>query len=180
MARAKADLPKGRVLGERVLMVFVTVGTHEQPFDRLMREIERLVAVGVLEDAVVQYGYSTVQPAGCRCKKFLPYDEMLQLLTEADIVITHGGPSTFIEAMSYGKTPIVVPRQAACGEHVNDHQIAFVRQFSERIGGIIPVYKVGDLVVAIEHAVEEKRASSIESNNMRFCEELRKLVEGLQ
>lgn len=159
-------------------MVFVTAGTHEQPFDRLMREIERLVVAGALEDVVVQYGYSTVQPAGCRCEKFLSYEEMLQCFAEADIVITHGGPSTFIEAMSYGKTPIVVPRQAAFREHINDHQVVFVRQFSERVGGIIPVLEMVKLSAAIENVCMVDTCLT-GSNNIEFCRKLSKLVAGI-
>lgn len=152
-------------------MVFVTVDTHEQPFDRLMREVERLVLAGGLSDVTVQYGYSTVQPRGCRCEAFLPYPEMLRLYEKADAVVCHGGPSTFLEAMSYGKVPVVVPRQAAFGEHVNDHQVSFCRQFAERVGGIEVVGDVSGLAAVIARA----RAASpgeIKTNNARFCEEL--------
>lgn len=159
--------------------MFVTVGTHEQPFDRLMRATEQLVSSGKVNDIVIQYGYCAVQPTGCRNEMFFSYTEMLQLLTEADVVITHGGPSTFIEAMTYGKTPIVVPRQAVFGEHVNNHQVDFVRNFAERIGGIIPVYDTEYLSMAIDQATRAMEAPPIQSNNELFCKELRKLVKEL-
>lgn len=159
-------------------MVFVTVGTHEQPFDRLMREVGRLVADGVLSDVTVQYGYSTVLPEGCRCERFLPYEEMCRLYAEADAVVCHGGPSTFLEAMSYGKVPVVVPRRAEFGEHVNDHQVAFCRQFAERVGGIEVVDDVSGLAAAIARA-RAASAGEIKTNNAHFCEELGKQVERL-
>lgn len=159
-------------------MVFVTVGTHEQPFDRLMREVERLAAAGGLSDVTVQYGYSTVIPKGCRCERFLPYGEMCRLYAEADAVVCHGGPSTFLEAMGYGKVPVVVPRQAAFGEHVNDHQVAFCRQFAERVGGIEVVDDVSGLAAAIARA-RAASAGEIETNNAHFCEELGKRIERL-
>ena len=41
-------------------MIFVTVGTHEQPFNRLIEEVDRLVETGVITDEVfIQTGYST-------------------------------------------------------------------------------------------------------------------------
>lgn len=43
------------------------------------------------------------------------------------IVITHGGPASFIMPLQIGKTPIVVPRQHQFNEHVNDHQVEFAR-----------------------------------------------------
>lgn len=34
-------------------MIFVTVGTHEQPFNRLIKEVDRLVADGKIKEKVV-------------------------------------------------------------------------------------------------------------------------------
>lgn len=156
-------------------MVFVTVGTHEQPFDRLMREIERLVETGELSDVIVQYGYSTAIPKGCHCEAFLSCDEMQRLYSEADVVVCHGGPSTFMEAMAAGKVPVVVPRLAQFGEHVNDHQLIFCREFSERVGGIEVVEDISSLSAAITHAknICPEQAST---NIAHFCKELKMLV----
>ena len=42
-------------------MIFVTVGTHEQPFNRLIEEIDRLRQEGVITDEVqMQTGYCTI------------------------------------------------------------------------------------------------------------------------
>ena len=44
-------------------MIFVTVGTHEQPFNRLIQKIDELVRDGEIEDDVfMQIGYSTYEP----------------------------------------------------------------------------------------------------------------------
>ena len=41
-------------------MIFVTVGTHEQPFNRLIKKIDDLVANGnINEKVIVQTGFST-------------------------------------------------------------------------------------------------------------------------
>ena len=41
-------------------MIFVTVGTHEQPFNRLVKAVDDLVGNGTIkEDVIVQKGYST-------------------------------------------------------------------------------------------------------------------------
>lgn len=161
-------------------MVFVTVGTHEQPFDRLMREVGRLVEVGELSDVIVQYGYSTVQPQDCHCEAFLPYREMCRLYAEADVVICHGGPSTFLEAMAAGRVPVVVPRLARYGEHVNDHQLAFGNKFAERVGGIEVVEDVSALAVAIARTREAGVGPvKTQTNSVRFCEELGVCVEEL-
>ena len=58
-------------------MIFVTVGTHEQPFDRLVKKMDDLVAEGVIREPVmIQTGYSTYEPKHCSFQKLLPYPEM--------------------------------------------------------------------------------------------------------
>ena len=51
-------------------MIFVTVGTHEQPFNRLVQEIDNLKRDGVItEDVIIQTGYSTYEPKYCQREK---------------------------------------------------------------------------------------------------------------
>ena len=35
------------------LMIFVTVGTHEQQFNRLIKEVDRLKGEGLIQDEVI-------------------------------------------------------------------------------------------------------------------------------
>ena len=102
-------------------MIFVTVGTHEQQFNRLIKEVDRLKGEGLIQDDIfVQTGFSDYEPVHCQWKALISYYEMNRYMDEADIVITHGGPATFMGVISKGKRPIVVPRQEKFGEHVND------------------------------------------------------------
>ena len=55
------------------------------------------------------------------------------------LILTSGGPASFIMPLQIGKTPIVVPRQHQYNEHVNDHQVEFARNVAQRMGTIIPV-----------------------------------------
>lgn len=162
-------------------MIFVTVGTHEQPFDRLARAIDGLAAGGALADEVfVQTGYCAYEPAHCEWSRFVPAPEMRERMEAADVVVTHGGPSSFVEAMAAGKVPVVVPRYERFGEHVNDHQEAFVRLVAERQGGIVPVYDVADLAAAIDEARRlSAGGAGFESHNAEFCKALRRLIGGL-
>ena len=48
-------------------MIFVTVGTHEQPFNRLIRKIDELKRDGIIkEEVIMQIGYSTYEPKYCK------------------------------------------------------------------------------------------------------------------
>lgn len=127
-------------------MIFVTVGTHEQPFNRLIKEVDRLKKEGIITDEVfIQTGFSTYEPQYCDWKNIISYSEMEDYMNRADIIITHGGPATFMGAIAKGKKPIVVPRQEKFGEHVNDHQLEFAEQVSERFGSIVVIEEISEL-----------------------------------
>ena len=77
-------------------MIFVTVGTHEQPFDRLIKKIDELKQDGTIqEDVIIQTGFSTYEPKHCQWSKLIPYQQMVKNVADARIVITHGGPASF-------------------------------------------------------------------------------------
>ena len=163
-------------------MIFVTVGTHEQQFDRLIEYIDAKKADGsITEDVIIQTGFSRYEPEHCQWQKLFPYSEMVDLVARARIVITHGGPSSFIMPLQVGKVPIVVPRQKAFEEHVNDHQLDFCRAVAERQKNILLVEDVSELWAVIEDydAASAQLNSAHTSNNQRFCEEFGKLAEDL-
>lgn len=83
-------------------MIFVTVGTHEQQFNRLIQKVDELKRDGIIkEDVFIQTGFSTYEPQYCQWKKLLSYDEMNEMYEKADIIITHGGPASFMK-VPYG------------------------------------------------------------------------------
>lgn len=160
-------------------MIFVTVGTHEQPFNRLVKAVDELKRDGVItEDVVIQTGFSTYEPEYCTWSKLIPYQDMLKNVEDARIVITHGGPASFIMPLQIGKTPIVVPRQHRFNEHVNDHQVEFARNVAERMKTIIPVEdisKLGEVITNYDQIVAGM-GHGMSSNNEKFCNELEKIV----
>ena len=163
-------------------MIFVTVGTHEQPFNRLVQKIDELKRDGVItEDVVIQTGFSTYEPKYCKWQKLFPFQDMGKYVEQARIVITHGGPSSFIMPLQIGKIPIVVPRQSKFNEHVNDHQVLFARAVKERYGNLIVVEdinKLGSIIVNYDQIVKGMTAGVV-SNNQKFCSEFEKIVDEL-
>ena len=160
-------------------MIFVTVGTHEQPFNRLVKAVDDLKKNGVIIDEVImQTGFSTYKPKYCQCSKLLPYQQMIKNVADARIVITHGGPASFIVPLQVGKTPIVVPRQYRFCEQVNDHQVEFVRNVAQKMGTIIPVEDIENLeeIITNYDQIIAGMRHGINSNNAKFCEELEKIV----
>jgi UDP-N-acetylglucosamine transferase subunit ALG13 len=109
-------------------MIFVTVGTGEQPFDRLLRSVE---ALSIDEPLVIQHGSSTVAPEEATCLDYLPFPDMVTRMQEARVVITHAGVGSVIAALSVGKKPVVVPRRRHFGEAVDDHQVELARRLAD-------------------------------------------------
>ena len=161
-------------------MIFVTVGTHEQPFNRLVEYMDKW-SMNHDEEVVIQTGFSTYEPRKASWSKLYPYKTMIKMVDKARIVITHGGPSSFIMPLQIGKVPIVVPRKHEFDEHVNDHQVDFCRKVAERQGNIIvveDVKKLGDVLERYDEIVGNMKNGLI-SNNERFCKEFEKIVNGL-
>jgi UDP-N-acetylglucosamine transferase subunit ALG13 len=163
-------------------MIFVTVGTHEQSFDRLVQRIDELKADDTIqEEVIIQTGFSTYEPKYCKWSKLIPYKDMVKNVNEARIVITHGGPASFIMPLQIGKVPVVVPRQHSFDEHVNDHQVDFVKAVSVRMGMIIPVYEIEKLNDALlnYNKIVASMPSGMKSNNEVFNLRLENMVEEL-
>ena len=161
-------------------MIFVTVGTHEQPFNRLVEYMDKWAEIHD-EKVVIQTGFSTYEPKNAKWQKLFSYAEMNKLVSKARIVITHGGPSSFIMPLQIGKIPIVVPRKYEFDEHVNNHQVDFCDQVARRQGNIIVVEDIKELKKTLENygTIVENKMNGISSNNERFCKEFEKIVNGL-
>ena len=163
-------------------MIFVTVGTHEQPFNRLVECVDMLKENGTItEDVIIQTGFSTYEPKHCRWQKLFPYQEMTRLVQEARIVITHGGPSSFIMPLQIGKIPVVVPRQKQYEEHVNDHQLLFAKTLAQRQGNLIVVENIDDLkdILLRYPEIVASIPTDMKSNNEKFNQAIRKIAEDL-
>lgn len=124
------DRPAGRAPVERPKL-FVTLGTIEPyRFDALV-------------DAIMQSGMAdsrTVWQLGATVRSDLPgvvaqhisQQEMNRFASEADLVITHAGVGTVLNLLEQGIHPLVVPRRAKRGEHVDDHQCQIARLLTDR------------------------------------------------
>lgn len=163
-------------------MIFVTVGTHEQPFNRLIQKIDELKRDGVInEEVIMQTGFSTYEPKYCISYKLIPFNKMNEYVEQARIVITHGGPASFIMPLQIGKTPIVIPRQKKYDEHVNDHQVDFSKAVEERMKNIIVVEDVNELADIINNYEDltKKMSQEMNSNNLSFNVQLENISNEL-
>jgi len=111
--------------------IFVTVGFERKPFDRLLRIVDRGVVRGVISrDLIVQNGHSRYRPRFGRIQKVLDFDEMKRTIQASDIIVSHAGVGTVLFCLDQGKIPILFPRRAHLGEHVDDHQYVFAEKLA--------------------------------------------------
>ena len=106
-------------------MIFVSVGTHEAPFDRLLHAVDDLE---LEEQIVVQHGPSRVRSDRALEAESLSFDEVVGYIREARAVVMHAGVGSMMIALTNGKRPIVMPRLRRFGEHVDDHQLELARR----------------------------------------------------
>jgi UDP-N-acetylglucosamine transferase subunit ALG13 len=64
--------------------------------------------------------------------EFVAFDELVTLMAKASSVLCHAGVGTIMTSLQNGHTPVVIPRQARLGEHVDDHQMDIANRFAER------------------------------------------------
>lgn len=161
-------------------MIFVTVGTHEQQFDRLIKYIDKLVENGeITEEVIIQTGFSNYKPKRCKFSRLMPYNEMINNIKEARIIITHGGPATFVMPLHIGKIPIVVPRLKRFNEHINDHQLEFAKLVKERNKNIIVIEEIDTLsdVLKSYDKFIELMPRGIKSNNEKFNKDFDRIIK---
>lgn len=117
-------------------MIFLTLGT-QQPFDRLVRAVDRWCAAGGTDEVLAQI--PDPGPRGYRPTRFdwttwIAPDEYRARFASARFVIAHAGMGSLITAMTLAKPILVMPRRAHLGEQRNDHQLATAQRFGGKPG----------------------------------------------
>jgi UDP-N-acetylglucosamine transferase subunit ALG13 len=152
-------------------VIFVTVGTNEARFERLLRAV---AALPTDEEIVVQHGHTPpIERQNLELVDFLPFEEVVETMRRARVVVTHAGVGSVMVALSAGKRPVVVPRRKSLGEAVDDHQLQLGRRFAE-VGLVTMVEREDDLAAVLrrDHAADMSLTGST-----ALAYELRDLVE---
>jgi beta-1,4-N-acetylglucosaminyltransferase len=103
-------------------MIFVTVGTHSQGFDRLIKKMDE-IASKINEEVIMQIGATKYHPVHAKFFDYIDDFEIKEFIRRAKVVICHAGAGTIITALEQGTPVIVVPRLKKYKEVLNDHQL---------------------------------------------------------
>lgn len=146
-------------------MILVTLGTNDESFVRLLKEIDRLIDKGIIKDkVVVQAGCTKYESNKMEIMDLVPREKFEELIGDCDLLITHGGVGSILTGINKGKKVIAVPRLAEYKEHGNDHQLQIVENFG-KLGYIIPVNEMSDLEKAITNSKTFKPKKFVSNTN---------------
>ena len=111
--------------------VVVTLGTLEGwEFRRLVEACIRVIPDG--SNVLWQTGATDVSDLPIEGRGLVANRELGDAIAAADVVISHSGVGSALTALRCGKRPILVPREASHGEHVDNHQRQVAIELSSR------------------------------------------------
>jgi len=163
-------------------MIYVTIGGHPQPFDRLIKKVDK-IAPFFDEEFIVQKGVSKYIPQNCKCLDFAYYEENENYIKQAKLVISHAGVGTIILARKYNVPIIIVPRLKKYNEHLNDHQLDICNALvKEPRKGIYVVFDIEQLQQTIEKVLNEgiqeiKCSNDAEKGKEKIVQEIIRFID---
>ncbi|MGX9901874.1 glycosyltransferase [Arthrobacter sp. SA17] len=141
--------------------ISVLVGTDHHEFSRLVDWADGWAAEHPQDKVTVQFGHSRA-PASAEGHSFMSPAALAELMAASDIVVAHGGPATISGARAAGHVPLVLPRDPALGEHVDDHQQRFASWSAQRslVTKVVSVPELQERVSALAGKVQGPRAET--------------------
>ena len=133
-------------------MLFITLGSQKFQFNRLLKAVDDLIEKKCITmEVFAQTGYSDYIPKYYPYQPFLDRKVFEEWEEKADMILTHGGTGAIIGAVKKGKKVIAVPRLKNYHEHVDNHQLQIIEQFTE-LGFIIPCQEISELSDCLKNA----------------------------
>lgn len=157
-------------------MIFVTLGTQDKPFTRLLKKIDEEINKGnIKEEIIVQGGCTKIDTKNMKIFNQVSQQEFEEYIKKCDLLLTHAGVGSIITGLKYDKKVVAVARLAKYGEAANDHQIQLIENFSQE-GYILGVNDLNDLSKVLKEAKKFKPKKYI-SNTKKFVDQLINYIE---
>ncbi len=155
-------------------MIYVSLGTQDKKFPRLLQEVDKMIEKGIIKDEVIaQIGQTKYESKNMKLYDYLSKEDVLKYMNESRFIICHGGVGTILDALKLNKKVIAVARLKLYKEHVNDHQLQIIREYT-KLGYILD--GTYDLEKAI-FDVNEFIPNQYVSNNENFIKQLEDYID---
>jgi len=159
-------------------MILVLLGTQNNSFVRLLKEIEKCIDSRIIKEKVIaQVGNTKFDSEKMTVKNFYSQEEMLKLIDSANFIISHGGVGSIISCIKKEKKVIAVPRLKEYKEHVNNHQIQIVQSLSEK-GFIIGIKELNELSEEINN-IEKFEPKKFVSNTEKMINKIEEYINNI-
>jgi UDP-N-acetylglucosamine--N-acetylmuramyl-(pentapeptide) pyrophosphoryl-undecaprenol N-acetylglucosamine transferase len=134
---------------------FISVGSHHEPFTRLLDAVDDAFADGVLPlPATAQVGPGQLSSPGVdQHARFRPAD-FAEAMERHAVIVCHGGAGVIATALRGDKVPLVFTRRRELNEHVDDHQVQLVRKLQQL--GLIVAIDTAITAAAVDAALSSR------------------------
>ena len=158
-------------------MILITLGTQDKKFYRLLEAVQKQINNKNIKDrVVVQAGCSSdFKSDEMKIFDLIPMEDFDKLISECDILITHGGVGSIISGLKNNKKVIAAPRLKEYGEHTNNHQLQIINNFS-KAGYILSLNNFDELDKVLKE-IQKFKPKKYKSNTDNFVSLIQKLID---
>lgn len=171
-----------RLWGGGINRVVVTLGTMRgYPFRRAVDAVSRVLRELAPADVSVlwQVGDTPVADLGIDGRYLLPAAELSEAIRDADLVFAHAGVGSCLQILDAGRCPVLLPRVAARGEHIDDHQWMIADELHGRglaVSRDADALSAGDVIEAHSKRVISTIPAAFSLDGARHAQERRSHV----
>ena len=100
------------------MTILCLTGTSHYQFNRLVKSVDE--TLGPKYSVIIQLGNTIYKVKYSESFNFCKKNELIKLITKADIIITQGGYGSMIDSLLLNKKVIAVPRKLELNETLHD------------------------------------------------------------
>ena len=157
-------------------MIFVTLGTQDKSFTRMLDIIDKAIVNGIIKDKViVQSGYTKYYSKNMEIFDYIDSDRFLEIIRSSDVLITHAGVGNIFTGLENNKKVMAIPRLSEYKEHSNDHQLDIVNKFREE--GYILSFSTYDEFVDNYKKIDSFVPKKYESNTLNMISLIKNYID---
>jgi UDP-N-acetylglucosamine transferase subunit ALG13 len=151
------------------MKIIITIGTTPFEFKRVnklipillkKKDINKIIFQNTINNFNIYIKKSCIKNKNLKIANNLTPKNLINCIKTADKIIAHGGPATIFLLTKYAKVmPLIIPRLAKYKEHVDDHQLHFVKFLRKKLPKKLKKYLVikEDIKNAIENYLKEQK-----------------------
>lgn len=114
-------------------MIFVTLGTQDKDFSRMLKILDKKINDGTIKDeVVVQSGYTKYESNNMKIFDYVSDYEFDNYVKDCSLLITHCGVGSIFCGLRNNKKILAMPRLKEYGEQHNNHQLEIADEFSKK------------------------------------------------